>query len=850
MRRRIEEKPVFWYNTLMSVNDLTNLGIEADLPEELRRISATTEHQALLQHFGIGALTLNTDIWTNAAEQRRLAGMISRNVAGRIATTRHALSEVQLANLLTPRIQAASELVAQRDAGTPERAQAVATVLAQAIYDALPKEILHVVIEQEIANTAPAYRAPYTATEQDAARKFYEKLRAENDANDMVAGMAMFMAMHDATARPAGVAAVPASPGPPPTPAVPAVVGWEQKYIVNNTETVSRKNVAETVQKLKSFQPIVLPSALPQNANRQQVSDARDRITDGTTGHIRRIDDHLSAWAATETANQTQQTRERNELNQWEADKREHELLEQRRQNEITQLRETYRQECLSVQETNKAAAERHRSECVIVEQANQRDIDAYRAQIATLAVGGTPPPMPTPRPLPPSPTPIPLPGVPAAPAAIPPLRARPVESPLASFPLLTLVGAFGATLANPADARGKQVEYATTAANLQGVMDEFTRRENTLNDLLRVIQALNVSNFSATFPTFSAICTGTPPVVNPAAIQANFDFAGLAAEIERNFPNGLKSVEEYSKEVVESGKNKPSGLDLSKSVIRSHVKTQRPSLSASDIESVSNYIINRTKVDGILRSSVDETMNHYLDVSDRTIGDSLSNNWYGDNHEWFNRRRSTIDEIAAALRVPRRGGEQPNWQVASYEQASAAYYAIKELVDGKGPKDLLMTSKPQIAIENMRTLARILSTKYAGQMEAKLLASLPEDQKKNVTRSRARLAQELQSALTGDTPDWVNSKVSAAHARADKRVDWFSRGAYDITSGTLKAVSTNVGSWLGTGVSGGFSGATKAVKHYGADAAKIAAFSLLGGPVIGIAAWYAMKHFEKPSSK
>ncbi len=779
MRRRIEEKPVFWYNTLMSVNDLTNLGIEADMPEELRRFSATTEHQALLQHFGIADATLNGDVWA-PAEQLRMSQLVAVNIADRIVNIRGALNAVQLTALLNPRIQAAVATVARHAPGSAEARQSVSAALAQAVYDALPKEILHQVMEQEIINPLPGYRAAYTVDEQNEARKFYEKLRAENDANDMVAGMAMFMAMHDGTSNPVATPAIPPSLGPPPTPAIPARQSWEQKYIVNNTETVSRKNVAETVLDFKTAQAIVLPPGIPPNATQVEVQNIVNEMN-VAGGTYAQLDDAINR--------------------------------QNRADNNHRRLTQTY--------ETEVVAWEQRKAVHDAAVQAYNQEWATYHRELGTRGMTPTRPTT-------------------TNPGAFP--EVRPAKPTARAFRRFTLTGAFAANIGTIEEAHAKLAELRTTERALQGAINEFTARHTKINALIALLQALNIQNIPATFPTLASICTAAPLALDPASFPANFNYAALATEIERNFPNGLKSVDEYSKEVVEAGKKKPSGLDLSKSVIRSYVKTERPSLSAGDIESVSNYIVNRTKVDGILRSSVEQGVDEYLNVNNRSMMESVSNRTFAHRHF------QTVNQIGRSMNLPM-VDQQPNWQAASYEQASAAYFAIKELVDGKGPADLRMTARPQVAVDAMSTLSRILTTKYAGQMEAKLLASLPDDQKKDVTRSRARLAQEVQNVLTGDTPDWVKKKVAAAHARADSHSDWLDRGAYNLTTGALTSIGTNVGSWIGTGASNGWSGATSAVSHYGADAAKIAAFSFIGGPVLGIAAWYAMKHFEKPSS-
>ncbi len=406
-----------------------------------------------------------------------------------------------------------------------------------------------------------------------------------------------------------------------------------------------KKRIAENILGIKSMQPIALPSGIPHNANLQQVRDAYNRITDGATGYIRVIGDHLSSWAVTEAANKAQQSQDENELSLWEADERDHEKQEQRRQNEIIQLRETYRQECLAVQERNKVVVERHRSECVAVEQANQRDIDLYRVQIATLAPGGVPPPAPTPRRLPPPPILDPLPSVPLAPPAISPLRARPIKTPPTLFQPLTLSGPLGATLDTPADARAKEIEYASIAASLQGAMDEFTRREIILNDLLRVIQALNLPNLSATFPMLASICTGTPPVLNPTAIRANFDFAGLTAEIERNFPGGLKSVDEYVQDIVAAAAPDPNsrGSAACWAVIRRGLEHQ--GLAGKELEDTVGYM--RSRMQGTPESLRDlETLADAV----YSVGPNAAENLREDNElrDAWNKRNS----IASAWRL------------------------------------------------------------------------------------------------------------------------------------------------------------------------------------------------------
>lgn len=752
----------------MASNDVSNLGLEADLPDELRRISADTEYDILLRYLGVNPATLNSDIWERA-DQERIVGTIARNISGHIAGTRHALTQLQLENLLNPRVQEAAAAVQRQNLGTPEGRQSVATVLAQAVYDALPKETWHVVTERQIRNQYGGGRvdtAPPTAEEQ-AALSFYERLREENDANDMIAGMALLTAINDTTTSPVAI---------PAAGTTPARQSWEQKYLSNNTEVVQRKNVAEIVQDLKTMQVISLPSGVAANATQVDIQGIVTNLN-ATGGEFEQLNNAINRQNRADGNH-------RRRMQTYEAD--------------------------VAAWEQRKAAHE-------AMVQAYNMDWATYHREVG---VRGMTPARPTT----------------ANPGAF--LEIRPAKPISRDFRQFTLTGPFATRIASIEEAHAKLAELRVMERSLQGVINEFNARHTKINALIDLLQGLNIQNIGAAFPMLTSVCTGTPLRVNPTVFPANFNFTALATEIERNMPKGLKSVEEYSKEVVESGAKRTGGMDLCRAVMRAHVKNARPGLSNADTDSVVEYIVNRTKVDNILRSSVQQGVNEYFDVDgDRTLKERLQNSWNANG-----RHAETVEQIGRGLRI---GviGHQPNWQAASYEQLVGAYFAIKELVEGKGPEYLHMTSRPPAVLEQLQTISRILTSKYSGAIEKKLAASLPDADKKDVTRSRARLGQAMQDFLKGDAPEWAKADVKKAHDRANAYVDWKRRGTYALGKSFVSGVG-GVGSWM-KNFAVGNSPTGDVVKQYGSEAAKIAAWSLLGGPVLGVAAWYLSKQFS-----
>jgi hypothetical protein len=701
----------------MSVNDLSNLGIEADASDEVRRISANTEDTALLRQVGLLPRDLDADIWDDA-ERVAMASKIAANIIGIVGSTRSKLTYVRLNGMLDKSIESALQTVNRPPNGVGGR-ETVSQVLTQALYDALPKETWHIVTEEAINAAYPV------AAERDAAYKFYEKLRTGNDANDMSAGMAVFMAMQDAASSPLGSAAG----------ATPIVPSWESKYVTNANKAGIQAEMSSLQQQkslydtAKGFAPEALTLSYRYAANLEELEE------------------------------------------------------------------------------------------------------DVSNLPLDAAAVG----------------------------SGTPSWRSRSMTALYA--------GETPDTLTKPAEQKAKKEAATSLLAEARQDLASYRKVLAQLDALMRRVEGLFANPAVDTPGFFGAYFDAGPPVrVDHAKITPATTSAAIVATLEADLAIGraMKNGKPFEKETDIQGKmdeetkklslakdaKDVAGTEVQMSVFRAYIKRQQPSLSAADVDQVAKYILNRTKVDGVLRTTVDQSVENYVNVNGRTWTDNISNaafNW--GNGEWTSRVGSTLTEIARSLNIPK-GADGPNWQAASYEQASAAYFAIKELMDGKGPKDLSFARRPQQAVQAFTTLSRILSTRYAGQIESNLLKSLSDEEKKDIVKSRARTAKAVNDILLGDTPGWVRSDVDKAHARADRQATWFSRGAYNFTTGSAKTIGTNVGSWLGSGVSGGLSGAKSAVKHYGADAAKIAAFSLLGGPVLGIAAWYAMKHFEKPSSK
>ncbi len=713
MRRRIEEKPVFWYNTLMSVNDLTNLGNEADASDEVRRLSARAEDEIVLRQVGLVPNDLDANIW-NDAERRAMSTTITTNIIAALYRTRSRLTAARLNGLLDQGIQNALESVAQPPNGIGGR-ETVARVLAQAMYDALPKETWHVVVEQAINNA-------YTATnDREEAMKFYEKLRSDNDANDMSAGMAVLMAMRDPA-----VAPVANPSGTPPT------ESWQQRYI----QAGDRAGIQGRIDGLKR-----------QKNFHDAVDSVKSEAVRFTYPHVSTYSDSLA-----ENANLGQDA-----------------------------------------------------------SRAYSTSTSWASAGMTALYRGETPD-----------------------------------------------------TLLTPDEKRAKAAAATALRSDLKNDLESYQKLERQLQSLMDKAQSLFV-NPALAVPDLVKYFTviGTAYVINPATLVNTLNMAVISAEIAANLAvtpppvttggplvaSGALPVQisEQERNLSNAKDEKDiSGTDVQRSVFRSYVKREQPGLSDADVDQVATHISNRSKVDGALRTSVNVGVENYLNVGSRTMFDSVSDsmhNW-GTN-EWTSRVGSTLAEIAKSLNIPVAAGGQPNWQAASYDQAVGAYFAIKELMDGKGPDQISFARRPLQAVQSLRTLSNIMTTRYVGQIENNLLNSLSAEEKKKVLKSRGKTSDLMKQFLLGDTPAWVKPNVEKALKRADGHASWFLRATYDLP---FKAVDAaySTGSWL---ANAGISGVSSAVSHYGADAAKIAAFSFLGGPVLGIAAWYAMKHFEKPSS-
>ncbi len=705
-------------------DDVSNLGIEADASDETRRIAQKTEQEAFLERLGLLPANMNIDMW-DQPQRALLITRVTTEIETRIAGSRRALSAADLQTILDPAVNVALDTVL-RPANLAERTERTATVLAQALYDALPKEIWHIVVENEIMQRYGGPR-PLTSAQQkdvDDANKFYAKLREKNDANDMSAGMAMFMVMEDRSS--------------PDT--------WEARYLKTSSRSAAQSEVA-AIQGQKSFYDALksLKSESVQlNYRHGSIANYQHALDERTM--LRR--DHGLALGTNST---------------W-----------------------------------------------------GSEGMDALN--------GATPP----------------------------------------------------SSLATPDDRKAMQAAVNGLLTDLKSDLDAYAKIVRHLENLLSIAQSVYQLPFPASLTKYFH---NTPLTINPTAIPTNISVSQIEAEITAELaatPPTPKvgayikeaditaKLDEARKQLASVKESKDiSGAQVQMEVFRAHIKKKQPSLSDADVDQVANYILNRTKVDGLLRHAVDHGLNTYLNEEGRTASDERVNNLYGneDRNENTNRSWNTIMEIARSLGVHMRTvqvpatrlyaaheRQEPNWQSASYQQVTTAYFSLKELMDGKGPSDLSLARRPQAAVDTMRTLGRILSTKYSGQLEQKLIESLPEDQKKKVTKSRAHLAHAVEHMLTGDTPAWVRSGVDRAHARANENVAWTSRSLYSLGSGTL-GLGKDVGMWmLGKGGEGGMLAAS-AVQHHWKDAATITAFSLLGGPVLGVAAWAAMKQFS-PASK
>jgi hypothetical protein len=312
-------------------------------------------------------------------------------------------------------------------------------------------------------------------------------------------------------------------------------------------EALARKGIAENVANIRTMQPVALPSGMRPDATLVDAHAALDDITRAGTGARALLLDALAAWDAEEIRFRTETAAFDALVADWEVENNE-------------------RKEIIKANDQERATFDRR--------------MEAYTALLATLPVGrrGAPPP--------------PVMGtLSVVPAPTPKPTARPAP---AVFRPPVLPGIFSSPVTTPDAARARLAELELAERALNAAIVEFEARGATLQNVARALQGLRIQNIPALFPMLTAVCPGTPATFVHGALPANFNYAALALEIERNIPGGLKAIEEYVRDIAGAAVPDPNarGSAACWAVIRRGLEHQ--GLAGKQLEDTLGYMRSR----------------------------------------------------------------------------------------------------------------------------------------------------------------------------------------------------------------------------------------------------------------
>lgn len=273
-------------------------------------------------------------------------------------------------------------------------------------------------------------------------------------------------------------------------------IAVNQAEIENITQ---HRSVAEAVMSIRAYQPIALPPQIAPDASFQVVQNDLRTLR----AEIARLRTEQGSWHTQEFIHQQRLAADQRALERWRDESQEH------RQQE-----ESYLQ----------------------AEQAYQDRIFDYNRALAAGTAG-----LIRPRPhsrVRPGPRPI---------------RPRPTAA-LHIFSPITIRAPFSSTISSIDELRTKIIELEGLEHTVNYCIHEFEDRSQTIVALYQLLQELRIQNINTTFPTLHSLVTvGANVVIDPNALRANSDWAAVIQEIERNFPGGLKSVEDYTNDLAKA---------------------------------------------------------------------------------------------------------------------------------------------------------------------------------------------------------------------------------------------------------------------------------------------------------
>ena len=363
---------------------------------------------------------------------------------------------------------------------------------------------------------------------------------------------------------------------------------------------------------------------------------------------------------------------------------------------------------------------------------------------------------------------------------------------------------------------------------------------------------------------TKAAVRANFRTTLNPSALVADVKAKLTLAErakLEADVKSGRDTIAN-----IDSGKvNGLSGADAQHAVIARYFE-QYHGCTGEEAKQAANFVLARTKVDTEVSTMVQE----------------FSDDQFQDNRGWWRRK---FEDVGAFLTNGNVGvdahahnimhsiadscGVQHSatvyrWGSANYRQLLTAYFSLQRLYKGEGVPPGIRLPESGAVQAQMREITKVLTQRHAAQLlkEFGPQSGISEERINDALKdpSKKDLMILMEQFLTGEPPQRYQQRVNDAITTADGRVEWTRRSLKWAAKGAA-AGTAGAALWAGkktaSGVVAGTMGAAALGKKVAIDApvavtkgvwrnkgkiALIGGASLLGGPLLGAAAWYATR--------
>lgn len=287
--------------------------------------------------------------------------------------------------------------------------------------------------------------------------------------------------------------------------------------------------------------------------------------------------------------------------------------------------------------------------------------------------------------------------------------------------------------------------------------------------------------------------------------VPANLNLRSHIKNFKEKYEFEGKTKEELEKQVKDLKAQKEHSGDLKGdaaqfAIVKEYLMKYK-NMNATDAKKTAGYILARSLLDNDMMHSVEELAQEIagpaVDPTDQLF------TWFGNmQHLSFNaegRANQIVGHIAEACHIPTRRAfrrtdfrltNQPTnftvkWESATYADLVSAYYSIKKLKDGEGPKGISLHRPTKFVQESIKEISRVLLAKHAAKLVQDFGPAIADKvgTEKAAELKAAPLKEEhlkvLAELLEGTPPEKYKHRIDHAIERANGRTDWWRRQVF-----------------------------------------------------------------------